>query len=251
MGLAPKFPSSGDSSVTTDANNFPLDANSNPMGYLEGGMIFMGGPNDSLEGTGPSIQASAFAEFVATNLRAIATGLNMSYELLARDFTQTNFSSARQSSLEDKRHWEPRQQLLIDRLCDPVFQWFVDACIMAGIQPFSANEKRIKVEWITPPREYVDPQKEVEADIKAIQAGFTNLQKIASKHGTDVHENIRLNAQIGKEAEEQDLTLASVTAKEEPPPPPPVIEQPGQIDTDNGNGKDKKNLPDRAIFSRR
>lgn len=209
LGLAPKWPSAGQSAATTDDNQ-------NPIGHLEGGMIFSGGPNDSIEGTGPAIQTSAFEEFITVNLRAIAVGLNMSYELLARDYTKTNFSSARQSDLQDRRHWMPQQQFLTDRLNDPVFQWFVDASIVAGVAPFGMfsglapfdeTEEFLDHAWITPPREYVDPTKEQDADERAVASGFTNVQKIAAKHGTDVHENIRLNAQIAAEAKEAGVAL--------------------------------------------
>ena len=211
LGYAPKFPNTGDSTIATDANGNVVDNNNNPLGHLEGGMIFYGGPNDSIEGTGPSVQASAFAEFIATNLRAIATGLNISYELLARDFTKTNFSSARQSSLEDKKHWEPLQQYLNNHLNDSVYNWFIDRAIIAGVNPFARNTSRqYLVEWILPPREYVDPLKEVDADIKAVQSGFTNLQKICSKHGTDAHDNLRLNSQLLKDAEEQGLNVTAL-----------------------------------------
>lgn len=196
MSMAPKFPSSGDASATYDDNDLPTDANSNPLGYLEGGMIFTGGPNDSIEGTGPAIHAHAFAEFISTNLRAIATGMNISYELLARDFTQTNFSSARQSYLEDGRHWRPRQEFLAGHLNNPVFQWFTDACIMAGRAPFVGSWRKIRADWVTPPREYVNPVDEVNADILALRENLTNYPKICARHGTDARDNIRINAEI-------------------------------------------------------
>ena len=208
ISLAPKFPSTGDTQATYDANNFPTDSNGNPLANIEGGMLFYGGPNDELKGAGPSIQTTAFAEFIATNLRAIATGLNMSYELLARDYSKTNYSSARQSSLEDRRHWEPRQGFLINRLCVPVWKWFVDLCVIKNIQPFKAAEKRLEIDWITPTREHIDPQKEIDAEIKAVQAGFTNAQKISAKYGTDVHENIRLTANLLEEAKESGIGLS-------------------------------------------
>jgi len=209
FGAAPKWPSAGTGASTADENN-------NPVGHLEGGMIFSGGPSDSIEGTGPAVQTNAFEEFVTVNLRAIAVGLNMSYELLARDYTKTNFSSARQSDLQDRRHWVPQQQFLVDRLNDPVLNWFIGSAIVAGIrpfpafsglEPFSEAEELLDHTWITPPREYVDPTKEQEADERAVASGFTNLSKIAAKHGTDIHENIRLNAQIATEAKEAGLAL--------------------------------------------
>jgi lambda family phage portal protein len=216
--LAPKFPTQGLSTTEYDSNGSVVDDRGNPLAHLEGGMIFYGGPNDSIEGTGPSIQNSPFEQFITVNLRAIATGLGISYELLARDYTKCNFSSARQSTLEDRKHWEPRQQFLIRRLCSPVFGWFSELAFMAGVPPFAGRAKQIEVDWITRQREYVDPTKEIQADILAVQHGFTTYTKIAAKHGTDAHENIRQNAQLVKEAEEAGFPLLGVSAPPEPEP---------------------------------
>jgi lambda family phage portal protein len=231
LGLAPKFPSPGASADTTDAND-------NTLAHLEGGMIFTGGPNDSIEGTGPATTTTAFEQFVTVNLRAIAVGLNMSYELLARDYTKTNFSSARQSDLQDRRHWSPRQQYLNDHLNDRIFQWFVDSAIVAGVQPFPQfygftgryGSTGIDHGWITPPREYVDPTKEQDADERAVASGFTNIAKIAAKHGTDVHENLRINSQIAEEADELGLSLPAVSVAVAAPPPPATPEEPDNDD---------------------
>lgn len=228
LGVAPKFPSAGSTASTTDAND-------NELAHLEGGMIFTGGPDDSIEGTGPAIQSTAFEQFITVNLRAIAVGMNMSYELLARDYTKTNFSSARQSDLQDRRHWSPRQQYLNDHLNDRIFQWFVDSAIVAGVEPFPQfygftgryGPSGIDHEWITPPREYVDPTKEQKADEQAVACGFTNIVKIAAKHGTDVHENLRINAQIAEEAADLGLSLPAVMTAA-----PAAIEEPaGQEET--------------------
>ena len=217
LSMAPKFPLPASGDPTTDDNG-------NVLGQIEGGMMFYGGPNDSIEGTGPSVQTTAFEQFITVNLRAIAIGLNMSYELLSRDFTKATFSSARQATQEDIRHWSPRQVFLNEHLNDPVFVWFVDSAILAGVQPFSSNERRIDWEWIMPGRDYIDPKVEAEADILLIQSGFTNAQKVAAKHGTDIHENLKLNARIKEAAEAQGLLLAPFMEQEE-------IEQKERVET--------------------
>lgn len=184
------------------------DANLNDTAYLEGGMIFRGGPNDSIEGVGSAIQTTAFEQFVMLILRGVAAGLNVSYEVIARDYTRTNFSSARQSSLEDKKHWEPEQKFLNQTLNEPVFRWFEQVQRERGRLPYrTLPEGGILTEWQTPGWPYIEPKKEIDAEIAAVKAGFMSPQEVAAKHGRDYQSVIEQIAAAKEKAESVGLNL--------------------------------------------
>jgi capsid protein len=70
-------------------------------------------------------------------LRAIATGLGLTYEDLTGDYTNMPFSAARMSRL---RHWarvvdDWRWRLLIPQFCDPVWDWAMEAAVIMGLTP--------------------------------------------------------------------------------------------------------------------
>lgn len=192
----------GDTSDRTDASGNTL------LQILDGGgMLLQGGPNDSLESVSPAIQSTAFDPFVRLVLRSIATGLGISYELLARDFTQTNFSSARQANLEDRRQWEPDQQEFTDEFLLPVWDWFVDAAKLARVAPFTSQRAEWPVSWTAQGWLWIDPIKEATALEKAIQIGVDNPIDAARRQGRDYHENIRKTAAAQTYAKEQGATL--------------------------------------------
>lgn len=201
--------STGDAADRTDASGNTL------VQILDGGgMLLQGGPNDSLESASPAIQSTAFDPFVRLVLRSIATGLGVSYELLARDFSHTNFSSARQANLEDRRQWEPEQQEFTDEILLPVWKWFVDAAKVARITPFT-NRVEWPVTWTAQGWLWIDPVKEAQGLEKSIQMGIDNPIDAARRQGRDYHENIRKIAAAQAFAEEQGAVLGE--PKEETP----------------------------------
>ena len=68
---------------------------------LKSGGAFLSLPlGAKLNGFPPMRPNTAFEPFMSTVLKLMAAGLNMPYELLLKDFTQTNYSSARAALLE-------------------------------------------------------------------------------------------------------------------------------------------------------
>ncbi len=116
-------------------------------------------------------------------LRAIATGFGITYESLTQDYSQVNFSSGRMGHIEFQRNIEQwRWNLLIPRLCEPVWDWFVEAAELAGL----VSAKRItRASWTAPRREMIDPLKETEAQIKAVRGGLKSLSGAIREQGND------------------------------------------------------------------
>jgi capsid protein len=67
---------------------------------------------EDVAGFTPARPSTAYEPFVTTVFRHIATGLNMPYELLMKDFSKTNYSSARAALLEAWRFFTGRRNWL-------------------------------------------------------------------------------------------------------------------------------------------
>ena len=79
---------------------------------IRGGTIMYGNPNEKphmMEAGRPSPNFASVSEFV---LRAMAASLDMPYEVLAKDFSKTNYSSARAALREAWRVYLPYRTLL-------------------------------------------------------------------------------------------------------------------------------------------
>lgn len=179
-----------------------------PMVPFYGGMILQGGPQDSLEGTPTNVVDQNFDPFVTLCLRAEAVGLNVSYEILARDFSRANFSSTRQSFLEDQKHWKPRQKFLITKGLKPIFRQFATHALIAGVEPFQTlPEKLLRMSWRPPGWPWIDPVDEVTAEKEGVKGGFNSPQRVCSSHGLDFFEIVDELAEAKEYAEKKGVEL--------------------------------------------
>jgi len=117
-------------------------------------------------------------------LRGIAVGTGLSYEIVARDFSQTNYSSNRASQLEDRRRFRQWQSYLKNHLCQPVWDRFCQAAALIG-NPWFPSMALIEEDCrrycpvdIQPTSwEWVDPateQSSTQAAITAFQSTYSD-----------------------------------------------------------------------------
>ena len=158
------------------------DADGNQYEFLQPGMVMNLRPNESIESANPSRPNAQAGPWINLMLRGIAVGTGLSYEIVARDYSQTNYSSNRASQLEDRRRFRRWQQYLIAHLCQPVWDRFVEAAAMAGNKAFPemheilGDRRRCAcVEWQPQSWEWVDPATEqaaAENSVRAFQSTY-------------------------------------------------------------------------------
>ncbi len=124
--------------------------------------------------------APGYTDYVKHQLHLIAAGMGVTYEMMTGDVREVNFSSARVSMLEFRRNAEQMQWLtLIPRLCQPIWDAFVQAGALAGkMRPGDAA-----VDWATPKWDYVNPEQDVKADLAEISGGLTTISEKLRKRG--------------------------------------------------------------------
>lgn len=176
------------------------------------GMIKYLQPGESVETANPSRGIANAKDYVSIQERLAGAGLGLSYELMSRDFNQSSFSAARQGMLEDRKTFEPMQNWLSEHLCGPIYREWLDLCVLRGVLDipdyFANKEKYQAVEWVTPGWSWIDPQKEVNADILAIQNGGKTLSQWCAERGYDWREQLEQMALEKKTAEDLGLTLS-------------------------------------------
>ena len=159
----------------------------------------------------PSHPTSAFAEFERAVLRGIASGLGVSYHSLANDLTQTSYSSIRQGAIEDRDFYKMVQRYLIDHFMVPVFRAWLTQTMTNGVVNLPVNKfDKFADAAIFRPRgfQWVDPQKEINAHVIALNNGLISMQDVASIYGRDVEEVFSQIARDKQSAEQFGLQLA-------------------------------------------
>ncbi len=166
------------------------DTAGNRQRYVEPGMIMELQPGEDVVGLNPGRPNAGAEPWIQLILRGIAVGTGLSYEVVARDYSQTSYSSSRTSQLEDRRRFRCWQQYLIRHLCQPVWDAFSDAAAISAIQGFATSAELLDdrrryapVEWQTPEWEWVDPQSEQTASEMALNSFTDTYQNVLGSRG--------------------------------------------------------------------
>lgn len=131
------------------------------------------------------------AEFVKAQLREIAAGTGLTYEMVSRDLSGANYSSARVGLLEFRRRAEMLQGNLIEaQLLRPLWRRWIEAKALAGeiAADTGTMADHLSVKFVPPGWPWIDPESEVNADIKAIDAGLKSRSEVVAGRGRDIEE---------------------------------------------------------------
>lgn len=188
---------------------------------MKGGSMVTLPPGTKMSSFTPNQQLTGLDTFATVMLRSIGTGLNMPYELVFKDFSKTNYSSARASLLEAWRYFASVRQFIIDHWCWAIYDlWFEEACQRGRIpdctpDDYYANQVAwTRAKWIFAGRGWVDPLKEAKAATERLNSGISTLADEAGEQGRDWRE------QIDQKARERAYEKESYEALGLPWPPP-------------------------------
>lgn len=182
---------------------------------LQGGSIIPVFPGDKVAPFTPSRPNSAYGAFVENVLRHIGTGLNLPFELLMKDFSKTNYSSARAALLEAWRYFNGRRQWLATYWAKPVYDLWLEEAVSKGlVEAPDFYENRAgwtRCKWIGPGRGWVDPVKEAQAAQIRMEAGLSTLEDECAAQGLDWEEVLAQRAREKARLKELGLTPIETT----------------------------------------
>lgn len=177
----------GNSAETTN------DRLSNRLEDLVPGTIHYADEGEEVKVVDPTRPGSTFAPFVEQTLRAGAAALNYPYELLAKNFFRTTYSSGRLAMLDGQLGFRMRAQVLIDQAMSPMWIRVVDDAFFYGHMEGLAS----RVEYLADRGRFeehswggksfgaVDPEKEAKANSHAVETGQKTLSEVHAADDKD------------------------------------------------------------------
>ena len=190
---------------------------------LEGGAVIPLPIGAKLASHNPGRPATAFGLFMGSVVRRIAAGLHLPYELLLKDFSQTNYSSARAALLEAWRFFLGRRRWLSDMWLQPINELVAEEALAQGriIAPgFYRNKYAwLKSRWVFAGRGWIDPVKEANAaKIRMQEAGISTLEMECAEQGLDWEEVLEQQAREQDKRDQLGLSLATPESTAAPAP---------------------------------
>ena len=178
------------------------------------GMIKELNAGDEIQVVNPAGQATDAASYIKLQQRLIGAGQGLSYEATSRDMSQSNYSSARQGSIEDEQTYIEDVELLQEVVMDEVYETFLISGVLSGLFdiPGFWDDKRkyLKHEWVAAPKKWIDPLKEANATKIALQTGQKTFQQIAAENGKDWKDQIDETVAVLEYARKKGLELGGV-----------------------------------------
>jgi lambda family phage portal protein len=165
-----------------------------PTRYQEVGPgIMYGNPGEEPHILSNPRPGNSFGIFVETILRGAGAAAGMPYEVIAKDFSKTNYSSARAALEEAWRVFGMYQDWMITYFCQVVWEMvFEEAWLRGRIRLpigapdfYAARAEYCAASWIVPERTNLDPVKEMVAAIMGKNNNITTDAEIAARRGKD------------------------------------------------------------------
>ena len=170
------------------------------------GMIKEMNVGDEIQVVNPQGQAVDAASYVKLQQRMIGAGQGISYEATARDMSEATYSSARQGLIEDGMTYAEEDELLADVL-DEIYETFIISAVLAGklmIPDFWENKDAyFEHTFAKPPKDWIEPSKEVTATKIALQTGQKTFKQIAAENGSDWRKQVDDIAEVLQYAKDE------------------------------------------------
>jgi len=194
---------------TADGTTAGMDETRVDGGIFEGGIepltVKVLDPGQQITFSEPARIGPEVVDFLSVTTKEIAAGLGVPASLISGDYGDANYSSLRAEKVAFQRRAETLQHhVFAYQLCRPVWRRFITTEILTGRLPapgFERDPERyLGARWITPRDTWVDPQKDVEAEIAAIDAGLLSRRQAVEARGISVEE---LDAEIAADRERE------------------------------------------------
>lgn len=158
-------------------------------------------PGTKLDLTSANKNESIGGAFEQSLLRYIAATLGVSYEQFSRDYTNTNYSSARAAMTETWKFMQARKKVVADRLATMIYRLWLEEAINADrFKSFPASKAHLlytdgvlnlnfdaisRCEWIGASRGQIDELKETQAAVLRMNNGLSTAEDELARLGKD------------------------------------------------------------------
>jgi len=159
---------------------------------LEPGTFPVLNPNEDVVFSQPHDVSGSYIDWMKQQLMDVARGMGITYDQLTGDLTQVNYSSIRAGLLEFRRALTMKMhKTLIYQFCRPIIQKWLDTAVLVGkvdIPGYAENKRKYYrgISWQSDPWQWIDPYKDMLAEVLEIRGGLKNYTEALSARGHDM-----------------------------------------------------------------
>jgi lambda family phage portal protein len=146
---------------------------------------------------------NALIPFRDSQLRSAAAGVGASFSSISKNYNGT-YSAQRQELVEHFMLYQMLAAPIVYNFCQPVWDGFIDAAILSGAIELSKDIDKTTIYDAThtgPSMPWVDPQREIEAQIASLKWGFRSRSRIIRERGDNPDQ---VNREILRDKKEEE-----------------------------------------------
>lgn len=164
----------------------------------------------------PKFPTDQYASFTKSMLRAIASGMGVSYNTLCNDLEGVNYSSIRAGLLDERAFYKEIQGWFKEQFLNQVFsEWLKLMLLNPNIKlPAEKFEKFNNFTFIPRGWQWVDPYKDMQANKLAIEQGLRTRQQIIAEQGGDFLETMEALKYEQQIIQEYGITIGETNGTE-------------------------------------
>jgi lambda family phage portal protein len=198
----------------------------------------------------PAESGASYDPFQYRQLTRACAALGLPFAGVTGDILKANYGNQRAAMIEAKRRGETIQKsIIVFQLCLPVFRAFMDFAHIAGSLDFDGYADNpadyLDMDWIPPRWMWIDPLKDRQAEILAVDAGFKARSMSIEEEGYDAAEVDQRIAEDAARADRLGIQFSGTQSlRTIIGAPPPGGDDPDEQLAPDANGK-KLNAPTR------
>lgn len=160
-------------------------------------------PGEDIKSAAPADVGPNYEAFQYRQLTRICAALGLPYAGVTSDMMRANYSNTRAALLEMRRRVESFQHgVMVFQGCRPIANWWLAGAALANAIDLPGYVDRPgdyrNINWIPPRWDWVDPLKDRQAEVIAVDAGFKARSHVIEAEGMDAAE---VDARIAEDQE--------------------------------------------------
>ena len=154
---------------------------------LEPGMASVAPMGYNVKSLSPTHPNNGFGEFNKAVLKQISASLGVSYSKLLKDYSDVNYSSLREGTIDENAYYAELQAFLIENWKEKEFNLFIEALALHedSLKPNQLAAVKMHHTWICQKRALFDKSKEILAIERELKLGLKSPIMLMEEDGLD------------------------------------------------------------------
>ena len=167
---------------------------------IDGPEVIFGQPGEKPEMLKSERPSANWEKLIKLALGGVGGSASLTSLAITRDFTDVNYSSARAAANSDWRVFKWHSSFLGNNYCQPIFDCVIEEAYLRGewAPPagapgfYEARDLWTSCVWVGPARGYMDPTKEIQADVMAIDNHLVTRRDTFLANGRDFDDDLEI-----------------------------------------------------------